>query len=151
MADRQPVLRMVQIEKRFPGVHALDRVDFDLQAAEVHVLLGENGAGKSTLMKVLSGSLPPDGGQIFVNGKEVHALSPERARQLGIGMVYQELSLVPALSVAENIFLGKPQRSRLGTVDWPRSTGRPRRAWPTWEWRSTRGPRSAGWTWPSSS
>jgi ABC-type sugar transport system ATPase subunit len=120
MADRQPVLRMVQIEKRFPGVHALDRVDFDLQAAEVHVLLGENGAGKSTLMKVLSGSLPPDGGRIFVNGKEVHALSPERARQLGIGMVYQELSLVPALSVAENIFLGKPQRSRLGTVDWPR-------------------------------
>jgi len=120
MDDRQPILRMVQIEKRFPGVHALDHVDFDLEPAEVHVLLGENGAGKSTLMKVLSGSLPLDGGQIFVNGKEVHGLSPERARQLGIGMVYQELALVPALSVAENIFLGKPQRSRLGTVDWPR-------------------------------
>jgi ribose transport system ATP-binding protein len=120
MGEGQPILRMVQIEKRFPGVHALDHVDFDLEPAEVHVLLGENGAGKSTLMKVLSGSLPPDGGQIFVNGKEVHGLSPERARQLGIGMVYQELSLVPALSVAENIFLGKPQRSRLGTVDWPR-------------------------------
>jgi ribose transport system ATP-binding protein len=119
MADRQPILRMVQIDKRFPGVHALDRVDFDLEPGEVHVLLGENGAGKSTLMKVLSGSLPPDGGRIFVNGKEVHGLSPERARQLGIAMVYQELALVPALSVAENIFLGKPQRTRLGTVDWP--------------------------------
>jgi ribose transport system ATP-binding protein len=119
MADRQPILRMVQIDKSFPGVHALDGVDFDLEPGEVHVLLGENGAGKSTLMKVLSGSLPPDGGRIFVNGKEIHGLSPERARLLGIGMVYQELSLVPALSVAENIFLGKPQRTRLGTVDWP--------------------------------
>src|SRR5512136_517430 len=118
MADKQPILRMVQIEKRFPGVHALDHVDFDLEQGEVHVLLGENGAGKSTLMKVLSGSLPHDSGRIFVNGNEVHGLDPERARQLGIGMVYQELSLVPALSVAENIFLGKPQRSRLGTVDW---------------------------------
>ena len=120
MVDGEPILRMVQIEKTFPGVHALDHVDFDLQQGEVHVLLGENGAGKSTLMKVLSGSLPHDSGRIFVNGKEVHGLSPERARQLGIGMVYQELSLVPALSVAENIFLGKLQRSRLGTVDWPR-------------------------------
>lgn len=120
MAERQPILRMVQIDKKFPGVHALDRVDFDLEQGEVHVLLGENGAGKSTLMKVLSGSLPPDGGRIFVDGQEVHGLSPERARHLGIGMVYQELSLVPALSVAENIFLGKPQRTRLGTIDWPR-------------------------------
>jgi len=118
MADREPILRMEQIEKRFPGVHALDRVDFDLLSGEVHVLLGENGAGKSTLMKVLSGSIAADSGRIVLRGREVHGLNPERARELGIGMVHQELSLVPSLSVAENIFLGKPHRFRMGLVDW---------------------------------
>jgi len=114
----EPILRMEQIDKRFPGVHALDHVDFDLLPGEVHVLLGENGAGKSTLMKVLSGSIQSDSGRIMILGKTVHNLSPERARELGIGMVYQDLSLVPALSVAENIFLGKPHKSRLGGIDW---------------------------------
>ncbi len=118
MSDAEPILRMVQIDKRFPGVHALERVDFELYAGEVHVLLGENGAGKSTLMKVLSGFLERDGGQIFVRGKAVHRLTPDSARQLGIGMVYQELSLVPALSVAENIFLSRHHRTMLGTVHW---------------------------------
>jgi ribose transport system ATP-binding protein len=118
MAEQQPILRMVGIEKRFPGVHALDRVDFDLYEGEVHVLLGENGAGKSTLMKVLSGSIESDSGRIMVRGKPVHRLTPEYAQELGIGMVYQELSLVPALSVAENIFLGKHHRTVLGTVHW---------------------------------
>ncbi len=120
MEANQPILRMVQIDKKFPGVHALDHVDFDLEEGEVHVLLGENGAGKSTLMKVLSGSIQSDSGQIFIRGKEVHNLDPERALDLGIGMVYQDLSLVPALSVAENIFLGKPHRTGLGAVDWRR-------------------------------
>ncbi len=118
MEEREPILRMEQIEKRFPGVHALDHVTFDLREGEVHVLLGENGAGKSTLMKVLRGSIAADSGRIFVRGREVHGLNPERARELGIGMVHQELSLVPALSVAENIFLGKPHRYRTGLVDW---------------------------------
>jgi ribose transport system ATP-binding protein len=118
MGDRQPILRMVQIDKRYPGVHALDKVDFELYEGEVHVLLGENGAGKSTLMKVLSGSIESDAGQILVHGKPVHRLNPETARELGIGMVYQELSLVPALSVAENIFLGKHHRTMLGTIHW---------------------------------
>ena len=116
--DREPILRMEQIDKSFPGVHALDHVDFDLRAGEVHVLLGENGAGKSTLMKVLSGSIPRDSGRIQIGGRTIHHLDPEVARELGVGMVYQELSLVPALSVAENIFLGKPHRSRLGGIDW---------------------------------
>ncbi len=114
----EPILRMEQIDKRFPGVHALDHVDFDLLPGEVHVLLGENGAGKSTLMKVLSGSIRNDSGRIVILGKTVHSLTPEYARELGIGMVYQELSLVPALSVAENIFLGKPHKARLGGIDW---------------------------------
>jgi ribose transport system ATP-binding protein len=109
---------MERIDKRYPGVHALDHVDFDLRAGEVHVLLGENGAGKSTLVKVLSGSLAPDGGRIIVDGHVMAALTPERAADLGIGMVYQELSLVPALTVAENIFLGQPPRNRLGLVSW---------------------------------
>jgi ABC-type sugar transport system ATPase subunit len=119
MADRQPLLKVEQINKRFPGVHALDHVDFDLYEDEVHILLGENGAGKSTLVKILSGSLPPDEGRMFIRGKEIHDLTPERAQELGIGMVYQELSLIPSLSVAENILLGQLPRTRLGIVDWP--------------------------------
>ncbi len=119
MTDRQPLLKVERINKRFPGVHALDRVDFDLYEGEVHILLGENGAGKSTLVKILSGSLPPDEGRMFIRGQEIQHLTPERAQELGIGMVYQELSLIPSLSVAENIFLGQLPRTRLGVVDWP--------------------------------
>ena len=115
---RQPLLRMEQISKQFPGVHALDQVDFDLYEGEVHVLLGENGAGKSTLMKVLSGSVPRDSGRVFIRGEEIHQLTPERSQELGIGMVYQEFSLVPALTVAENIFLGQWPRKKSGRVDW---------------------------------
>lgn len=118
MGLNQPLLRMEQIDKRFPGVYALDHVDFDLYAGEVHVLLGENGAGKSTLVKILSGSLTKDSGRIFIQEEEVGDLNPQRAQELGIGMVYQEGSLVPSLSVAENIFLGQPPRNRIGLVDW---------------------------------
>jgi len=119
MASDQPLLRMEQIDKQFPGVHALDHVDFDLYEGEVHILLGENGAGKSTLMKILSGSIPRDSGRIFIQGDEIGPLDPERAQELGIGMVYQELSLVPSLSVAENLFLGQLPRTQIGAVDWP--------------------------------
>lgn len=118
MQPGEPILRMEAIDKRYPGVHALDRVDFDLYAGEVHVLLGENGAGKSTLMKILSGSVRRDAGRIVIDRTEVEQPDPERAQELGVGMVYQELSLVPSLSVAENIFLGHLPRTRWGTVDW---------------------------------
>ena len=118
MGEPAQILRMRRIDKKFPGVHALDQVDFGLEAGEVHVLLGENGAGKSTLMKILAGSIQRDSGQISIHGREVDRLDPELAKELGIGMVYQELSLVPALSVAENIFLGKTPRTSLGLVDW---------------------------------
>lgn len=118
MASTEPLLRMEQIDKRYPGVHALDHIDFDLYAGEVHVLLGENGAGKSTLVKILSGSISKDDGRIIIYGEEIHHLTPGYSRDLGIGMVYQELSLVPALTVAENIFLGQPPRNNLGIVDW---------------------------------
>jgi ribose transport system ATP-binding protein len=122
----RPLLRMEGIDKRYPGVHALDHVDFDLHPGEVHVLLGENGAGKSTLLKILSGSVRPDAGRIVIEGRTLAALTPERAAELGIGMVYQELSLVPALTVAENVFLGHPPRTRLRTVAWPEMVRRAR-------------------------
>jgi ribose transport system ATP-binding protein len=116
--QRQPVLEARRIDKRFPGVHALQSVDFDLYEGEVHFLLGENGAGKSTLMKILSGSVPEDGGQILLRGRAVRIRDPYHARQLGIGMVYQEFSLIPALSVAENIFMGRWPLNPAGLVDW---------------------------------
>lgn len=126
MGSDQPLLRMEQIDKRFPGVHALDNVDFDLHEGEVHVLLGENGAGKSTLVKILSGSVIRDGGRIIIRGEAIRQLTPERAQSLGVGMVYQEFSLVPSLSVAENIFLGDLPRNRLGLVNWPETNERAR-------------------------
>jgi len=115
-----PLLQAEGIDKIFPGVHALDHVDFDLHEGEVHVVLGENGAGKSTLMKIFSGSLPKDSGRILLGGEEVEIRNPQHARDLGIGMVYQELSLIPTLSAAENILLGRlPKRRPVNIVDWP--------------------------------
>ena len=114
MATGSPLLTMERIDKTFPGVHALDHVDFDLYPGEVHILLGENGAGKSTLMKILSGSLEADSGRILVEGTEVRNNSPDRAAKLGIGMVYQEFSLVPTLTVAQNVFLDREARTRAG-------------------------------------
>lgn len=109
---------MEKVDKRYPGVHALDHVDFDLYEGEVHVLLGENGAGKSTLVKILSGSIQRDSGNLVILDKEINQYDPEQAGEMGIGMVYQELSLVPALSVAENIFLGQYPRTKLRTINW---------------------------------
>lgn len=101
------LLRAQAITKRFPGVVALDKVDFDLRSGEVHVLLGENGAGKSTLVKILSGAYAPDEGEVFVDGKKVEDFDPRVAQHAGVTIIYQELNLVPYLNVAENIFLGR--------------------------------------------
>jgi ribose transport system ATP-binding protein len=106
MIDSAPVLEMRGIRKAFPGVVALDGVDLALRAGEVHMLLGENGAGKSTLMKILSGAYRKDAGEILISGAPVEISSPRDALSLGIRVIYQELNLVPQLSVAENIFLG---------------------------------------------
>jgi ribose transport system ATP-binding protein len=113
------VLKMVKIDKRFPGVHALNKVDFELRRGEVHCLLGENGAGKSTLIKILSGAYQPDSGEIYLHGKPVRIENPHDGQMMGISVVYQELNLVPMLSVAENMFLGRyPMKN--GMVDWDR-------------------------------
>ncbi|MBN2051054.1 MAG: sugar ABC transporter ATP-binding protein, partial [Spirochaetales bacterium] len=95
------------IQKRFPGVHALENVSFSLKAGEVHVLVGENGAGKSTLLKILSGALQPDEGEIRLDDEPRVLKDPKAAADLGIATIYQELSLVPWLSVAQNLFLGR--------------------------------------------
>ena len=106
------------VSKSFPGVRALDEVSLAVHAAEVHVLLGQNGAGKSTLIKALCGVYPPDSGELVFNGTPVRMASPADARALGIAVMFQEFSLVPYLTVAQNMFLGRERRGRFpGTVD----------------------------------
>lgn len=116
--DRVPLLRMEGISKSFPGVQALDQVDFEVYAGEVHALVGENGAGKSTLIKILSGAYAADAGRILFRGKEVEFHSPRDAIDAGIATINQELMLIPQLSVGENVFLGRLPRRELGRVDW---------------------------------
>jgi len=110
------VLRVENLVKTFPGVVALGGVSFDLHAGEVHVLLGENGAGKSTLIKCLAGVYQPDGGQVFVDGVPVHLNNTAQAEALGIATIHQEFNLVPQMSVAENVLLGRQPR-RFGILD----------------------------------
>ena len=107
---------MRDIEKVFSHVHALDHVNLTIRKGEVHALLGENGAGKSTLIKILTGVYPKDGGQIFLEGKEVEIGSRDDAQNLGIAVIFQELSLIPSLTVYQNIMLGK-ETGRFGFVD----------------------------------
>jgi simple sugar transport system ATP-binding protein len=111
MADQQPLLELRGITKRFPGVVANDKVDFELAPGEVHALLGENGAGKSTLMNILYGLYTPDEGEVFLRGERVVIGSPHHAIDLGIGMVHQHFMLIPVMTVAENIVLAhEPHR-----------------------------------------
>lgn len=111
------ILSMEGIEIAFPGVKALDKVDFCLRSGEIHALLGENGAGKSTLIKCLTGVHRMDAGKIVFNGKEINPASPLEAMNLGISTVYQEVNLCPNLTVAENIFIGR-QPMKHGQIDW---------------------------------
>ena len=115
VASAVPLVEMKGIVKSFPGVRALDHVDFSLLPGEVHMLLGENGAGKSTLIKVLSGAYTRDAGEILVRGKVVEIHSPMDPLELGLRFIYQELNLVPQLDIARNMFLGSEPRS-LGFV-----------------------------------
>ncbi len=103
------ILKMEGISKSFPGVKALDKVDFALRKGEIHALMGENGAGKSTLIKVITGVYEKDAGRITIDGKPIHFKSPQEAQNMGIGTVYQEIALCPNLTVAENMFIGRGQ------------------------------------------
>lgn len=115
---RTPLLTMDRIGKHFAGVIALDGVSLDVRTGECHALVGENGAGKSTLMKVLSGAYTADAGTVTIDGARVETGNPRRMSDLGIAVIYQELTLAPHLSVAENVFLGRMPTTKLGLVDW---------------------------------
>jgi galactofuranose transport system ATP-binding protein len=112
-----PILTMTGIDKGFPGVKALEDVDFRLFPGEVHALLGENGAGKSTLIKVMTGVHPADRGTVRLAGNELQLTGPHQAQEAGISTVYQEINLCPNLSVAENVFIGREPR-RAGRIQW---------------------------------
>jgi len=116
----EATLQMKDIRKEFPGVLALDSAHLDVRKGEVHILAGENGAGKSTLMKILAGAYSRDGGTIVLDGQALGPMTPRQAQDLGISTIYQELNLIPYLSVAENIFLGREPMSKLvpGKLDW---------------------------------
>lgn len=114
----QVKLRVSKIEKSFPGVKALDNIDFSVRKGTVHALCGENGAGKSTLMKIINGIYKPDGGKIFIDGEEVKIQNPIQARNYGIAMIAQELNYIPEMTVEENLFLGRLPVKSLGRVDW---------------------------------
>jgi ribose transport system ATP-binding protein len=119
MTDNMTFLQMQGISKSFPGVQALTEVDFSVASGEIHALVGENGAGKSTLMKILTGALGKDEGQIKLRGQAVDINNPADAQRLGISMIHQELSLIPHLTVGQNIFLGREPRTRLSAIiDW---------------------------------
>jgi simple sugar transport system ATP-binding protein len=118
---------MRSISRSFPGVRALDGVDFTVRGGEIHALMGENGAGKSTLIKVLTGVYPAESGQIIFDGREIRPRSPSHAQSLGVSTVYQEVNLVPTLSVAENFFLGREPRNLLG-IKWRQVRRRSREA-----------------------
>jgi ribose transport system ATP-binding protein len=115
-----PLLQLFNVSKSFGGIAALKDVDFTLKAGEIHGLVGENGAGKSTTMKIIAGLYSDFEGQMNVDGKRVHFRSARDALAAGIGMVHQELSTIPDLTVAENVFLGHQPVTKMGTIDWTR-------------------------------
>jgi rhamnose transport system ATP-binding protein len=115
---RLPLLRAEHVAKSFAGVQALRDASFELRAGEVHALVGENGAGKSTFIKILTGAVQPDAGEIALNGQPVSDLTPRRSKALGIAAIYQQPALFPALTVAENLAIGVEERGRWGKVDW---------------------------------
>jgi fructose transport system ATP-binding protein len=124
----EPVLRARSLVKRYGRVTALDHADFDLFPGEILAVIGDNGAGKSTLIKALCGAVVPDSGEIRLGGEVVHFASPIAAREAGIETVYQTLALSPALSIADNMFLGREPRASGVMGQWFRATDRARMA-----------------------
>lgn len=114
----RPRLQVEHVSKAFPGVQALNDVSLEVWPGEVHALVGENGAGKSTLMRLIAGVEAPDGGQLFLDGRSLLGINEYQAGKMGIGMVHQERSLVPGLSVAENVFAARQPMNRYGGIDW---------------------------------
>ena len=124
--EQNVVLEMRDISKNFTGVRALSHVDFTLRKGEIHALMGENGAGKSTLIKVLTGVHEFESGSIHMNGenKDIINHSPQEAQANGISTVYQEVNLCPNLTVAENLFIGREPRNKVGMINWKEMNAR---------------------------
>lgn len=118
MNEKNVFIELKNIKKIFPGVVALENVDFDVRYGEVHALVGENGAGKSTLIKILSGAYQPDGGEIFIEGGKISISSTSMAQHLKMAVIYQEFNLIPDLSVAENIFIGREPKIGKSFINW---------------------------------
>ena len=118
MQERDNILEMRKIDKLFPGVKALDGVDFSVRRGEVDCLIGANGAGKSTLMKILSGAYVEDGGEIIFDGEKLKPHGTLERKKKGISVIYQELSLVNELTVGENVYINNYPKTKFGTVDW---------------------------------
>ncbi|MBU4293386.1 MAG: sugar ABC transporter ATP-binding protein [Actinobacteria bacterium] len=118
MNEKNVFIELKNIRKIFPGVVALENVDFDVRYGEVHALVGENGAGKSTLIKILGGAYQPDGGEIFIEGEKISISSTSMAQHLKMAVIYQEFNLIPDLSVAENIFIGREPKIGKSFINW---------------------------------
>lgn len=118
MNEKNVFIELKNIRKIFPGVVALENVDFDVRYGEVHALVGENGAGKSTLIKILGGAYQPDTGEIFIEGKKISISSTSMAQHFNIAVIYQEFNLIPDLSVAENIFIGREPKIGKSFINW---------------------------------
>lgn len=121
--EKEPILKLENIVKTFPGVKALDGVQLEVYPGEVHALCGENGAGKSTLMKIIAGAQGYTSGKMYVNGKDVIFHSTKEAEKMGIAMIYQEFNMVPELTVAENMYLGRLPKKKSGMIDWKKLYG----------------------------
>src|ERR1051325_10596470 len=118
MSDSPPLLRATDIAKSYAGVQALKSASFELRAGEVHALVGENGAGKSTLIKIITGAVEPDSGNILLDGNPIADNSPRISKSLGIAAIYQQPALFPELNVAENLTLGLERPSLWKVIDW---------------------------------
>lgn len=116
--EREIICKIENITKEFPGTKALDQVSFDIAKGEIHAIVGENGAGKSTLMNILSGVYHPEGGRVIFEGQECHFASTNEARQAGIAMIHQELSLASQMTAAENVFINRMPKNRFGFIDY---------------------------------
>src|SRR5919199_6138102 len=112
------LVSIINLSKSYDGIHALRGASLELRAGEAHALVGENGAGKSTLIKILTGAVQPDGGEITVGGRPVTHHSPQAAKALGIAAIYQQPALFPELTVAENIAVGVERGGLWGRIDW---------------------------------
>ena len=141
-AERPLVMEARGLVKRYGHVTALDRADFALRAGEILAVIGDNGAGKSTLIKALSGALVPEEGEIRLDGKPVHFRTPMDARSAGIETVYQDLAVAPALSIAENLFLGRELRRPRTCATWGSTSARCVCPWRICRAGSVRGSRS---------